>query len=398
MNDTYHSIIRETIRAPGFRRATFGGVPRGANPHGWQRVVVRPVEVAGTRHLQFSVFTKTQDRTHNVLPRALDAELAPILAAGFSNVHLATDTEELDVRLTKKGQVLIGRRATPSPPAPDLAHNRNKDVPLPEGQANVVLETMGVLDRHGRVRPTMRAKFTQINSFLAILAHVVQAEREHLARPVQILDCGCGSSYLTIAAHYYLNQVLQIPARVLGVDINEDVIRKSIAKTAGAGPTFQHGGIGQLTEVRLDIVLALHACDTATDDALAQAINSQARIVLSVPCCHHNLNAQIGPTGPAEALRPILRHGILQQRFADLATDAFRALALRIMGYKTDVIEFIDVEHTARNLMLRAVAGAPAGQAEFVAQYRALKAFLGVTPYIERALGHPFTSLIAPQD
>jgi Methyltransferase domain len=129
-------------------------------------------------------------------------------------------------------------------------------------------------------------------------------------------------------------------------------------------------------------VLALHACDTATDDAIARAINGGAKVLLCVPCCHHHLNAQLKATGPAEVLRPLLRHGLMLQRSADLLTDAIRALLLRVAGYKTDVVEFVGSEHTPRNLMIRAVKAEPPGDPRFVREYQELKAFLGVEPYL----------------
>ena len=193
-----------------------------------------------------------------------------------------------------------------------------------------------------------------------------------------------------------MNDVLGIPARVLGVDVNAEVIRKS-AERAGRlgadGVTFACGRIAA-ADARPDVVVALHACDTATDDAIATAVRSEARLLLSVPCCHHALNDAIRPAGPAAALRPVLRHGILRQRTADLVTDAFRALALRVMGYKTDVVEFVSPEHTARNLMIRAVRGAAVGEPAAVAEYAEMKRFWGATPFIERALGEPFLSLV----
>jgi hypothetical protein len=143
-------------------------------------------------------------------------------------------------------------------------------------------------------------------------------------------------------------------------------------------------------DVKADVVLALHACDTATDDAIAQAVRSEARLLLSAPCCHHALNKEVRAEGPAEVLRPILRHGILRERTADLLTDAFQALALRIMGYRTEVVEFVSSEHTARNLLIRAVRGAPSGDEALVREYVEMRRFWGVTPYIERALGGAF--------
>lgn len=389
-------LITETVLAADFRRANFGGAVRGPAPSPWLRVVVRPVDLRGERHLQFSYFDAKKDVTRNFRGSEVGAALTEVVALGFARVHLATGREELDIQSTKKGKILVGRRASASAAEP-MPHNRIKDVPLPEGRADRLLAALGILTRDGHVRPTMRAKYTQINEFLKLLAHVLEdAGLRSLGREVEILDCGCGSSYLTLAVHHYLNDVLGIPARILGVDVNEEVIRKSIERSerlGAKGLEFSCERIGGLA-TRADVVLALHACDTATDDALAQAIAAEARLLLSVPCCHHDLNDRLRPEGPAAVLRPLLRHGILHQRTADLVTDAFRALALRIMGYRTDVIEFVSLEHTARNLMIRAVRGAPVGEKPFVGEYQEMCRFWGVTPYIEKALGEPFQRLL----
>jgi SAM-dependent methyltransferase len=385
------TLIADTLRRRDFRRATFAGVPRGG-PCPWVRVVVRPVDLRGERHLQFSYFDATKDVTKNFRLNEVSEPLAEVLAVRFSGIHLTTATEEIDVRTSKKGKVHVGRRAAETADTP-VSHNRVKDVPLPEGRADRLLEVMGVMDAAGRVKPTMRAKFTQINEFLKHLSHVLDdAGLRHLGRPVELLDCGCGSSHLTLAVHHYLNDVLGVPARIIGVDVNDEVIRKSVTKAerlGAAGVNFAVGKIGELA-VKPDVVLALHACDTATDDALAQAVRSEAKLVLSVPCCHRHLNQQL-KAERVEVLRPLLRHGVLHQRAADLFTDTFRALALRMAGYKTDVVEFVGTEHTPRNLMIRAVRGAPPDP-QFAREYGELKRFLGVVPYIETLLGEPAVS------
>ena len=394
--DTARRLVTAAVLGDGFRRATFAGPTRGT-PVPWVRVVVRPVAVRGRPHVQFSYFDKTKCVAKNFAGDALAAKLDELLTAGFSGVHVSTRAEEIDVRTSKKGKVAVGRRAVAATDDTPVSHNRAKDVPLPEGRADHLLEALGITTPDGRVRPTMRAKFTQVNEFLKHLLHVLaDAGLRPPGRELAILDCGCGSSYLTLAAHHYLNDVLGVPARITGVDVNEEVIRKSMARadTLGAdGLSFACGPIGGI-DAKPDIVFALHACDTATDDAIAQAVRGEAKLLLSVPCCHHDLNKAVRPDGPAGVLRPLLRHGILHQRAADLVTDAFRALALRIMGYRTDVVEFVSPEHTARNLMIRAVRGAPAGEPGFVAEYREMKHFWGVTPYIERALGEVFLQLI----
>jgi SAM-dependent methyltransferase len=393
--DALRELVTSTVVGPGFRRATFGGVARQASSP-WTRVVVRAIDLRGEPYLQFSYFDGNKDTTKNYRPAEAAAPLAELLRFGFSGIHLSTAAEEIDARTTKKGKILIGRRKTAEGAAPE-AHNRAKNVPLPEGRADRLLEVMGIMTEGGRVRPTMRAKYSQINEFLKHLIHVMDdAGLRTPGRELTILDCGCGSSYLTLAVHHYLNDVLAVPARITGVDVNEEVIRKSTERSerlGAEGIAFECSRIRGI-EARPDIVLALHACDTATDEAIAQAIRGEAKLLLSVPCCHHALNAEMRAEGPAEVLRPLLRHGILRERAADLVTDAFRALALRIMGYRTDVVEFVSTEHTARNLMIRAVHGLPIGEPTFVREYLAMKEFVGVTPYIEGALGAPFTRLL----
>jgi hypothetical protein len=372
---------------------------RGKVPSPWIRVVVRPIELRGQRCLQFSYFDAKKDISKNLRGPEVVRGLKEVLKVGFARIHVATRSEEVDLHTTKKGKVLIGRRKTESVAPESLpAHNRIKDVPLPEGRADRLLEALGILTRDGHVRPAMRAKYTQINEFLRQLAHLLHdAGLRSLGRAVEILDCGCGSSYLTLAAHHYLNAVLGIQAQITGVDVNEEVIRKSVERVERLGAEHLQFACRRIGAgaAKPDIVLALHACDTATDDAIVQAVTGEAKILLSVPCCHYHLNDKLRPEGPAEVLRPLLRHGLLQQRTADLITDAFRALVLRIMGYRADVIEFISPEHTARNLMIRAVRGAPTGDQSLVNEYLEMRRFWGVTPYIEGALGEPFQRLLS---
>jgi SAM-dependent methyltransferase len=392
-------ICADAIIGPDFRRATFTG-PARVGDLSWERVAIRPVVIRDEPHLQFTYFDGRKTLTKNHRGPEAEASLAELLAAAFAGVHIETASEELNIRNSKKGTVQFGRRALTSATPKNDSHNRVKDVPLPEGKADQVLEAMGILTTGGHVKPTMRAKFTQINEFLKHLGHVLDdAGLRSLGRPVEILDCGCGASYLTLAVHHYLNDVLAVPARILGVDVNDEVIRKSVeraGKLGTSGLAFACGKIGDI-DTKADLVLALHACDTATDDALAQAIRSEAKLVLSVPCCHHALNKDLHAAGDANVLRPILRHGILRERTADLVTDAFRALILRIMGYRTDVVEFVATEHTARNLMIRAVRNQAPGDAASVREYRELKSFWSVTPYLERLLGESFQQFLDRQ-
>ena len=388
------AIVLAAVRSDGFERAAFGGPPRLQPGTPWIRATARPVAIRGVRHIQFEFFDPRQSFARNETDP--EAALRELLAVGFANVHVVANGEEIEIRRSKTGKVHVARRPVATGGA-NVEHNRTKGLILQEGTGDRLLETMGIAGPDGRVRASMRPKFVQINEFLKLLSHALEPSGLiELGRHIAILDCGCGSSYLTLAVHHYLNAIRKIPATILGVDVNDAVIRKSIekAETIGARElSFACGTIGTI-EAKADIVLALHACDTATDEALAQAVRSEAKLVLSVPCCHKHLNRQLKAAGPSELLRPVLRHGILHERTADILTDAFRALALRILGYRTDVVEFVNLEHTARNVLIRAVRTGAAGEANFVNEYRELKRFWNVTPYIETAFGSSFQQLV----
>ena len=381
-------LIHEVVLAPGFRRGSFAGAIRGTTGAPWVRVGLRTISLRGQDHIQFTYSDGKKEIARNFPRGDAEAPLNELIGIGFSGIHLESADEAIDIRASKKGKVFVGRKPLRNAPVAE-SHDRVKDLPLPEGRASWLLEALGIATADGRVRPTMRAKFTQINEFLKHLTHVLgDAGLRELGRPLEILDCGCGSSYLTLAAHHYLNDVLAIPARIIGVDVNEELIRKSVIRAEKVGAAEVNFACDPIAAVaaKPDIVFALHACDTATDDAIALTVRSRAKLLLSVPCCHHHLNDAIRVDGPAEPLRPLLRHGILRQRQADLVTDAFRALILRISGYRTDVVEFVSPEHTARNLLIRAVVGLPPGDLAFLKEYREMKQFWGVAPYLESLL------------
>lgn len=364
-----------------FLRLTLSGAVRGQEVP-WVKVTVRPVRVKGERRLQFSYFDGKKDISKNLAGEAARAKLEELLALPFSHIHVQAASGDLHVRITKKGKALISRGKPSRPEAePDLAHDRRKRYPLSE--ADPFLQAIGVTDRTGRVRGTMRGKFHQINQFLSLLEPVLPSREGTL----YIVDCGCGKAYLTFAAYHYLNDVLVRPTRVVGVDQDEEVIAKAVAlrdQLAWEGMEFHVARIADFVpEARPDIVLSLHACDTATDEALAQGVKWESEVILAAPCCQHELHDQLH----ADLFRPVLRHGILKERMADLLTDTFRALLLRIAGYRTEVVEFVDPEHTAKNLMLRAVRGLPPGDARFLQEYQELKAFWEVTPALEGRLG-----------
>lgn len=369
----------------------------------WRQVIVRPVLIKNERYLQFSYFTEKQDITKNYRGSEAEEKLDDILALPFSTMHVQSKTEDVVVQITKKGKPIVHRsKSGNTNREPNLMHDHSKNLPLPADKPDTFLQTICIMDEHGKVLPSMQGKFSQVNEFLKLLDHTGELERFGKT-PLNILDCGCGSAYLSLATYHYLNDIRGIPARLVGVDVNATLMQKDNAQSEALGFTgacFQKSAIiDYQPEVPPDIVLALHACDTATDEAIAQGIRWQSRLILCAPCCHHNLNQQLQTSNPHDLpevapFNPVLRHGILKERLADILTDAFRALVLRIMGYKTDVVEFVSSEHTDKNLMIRAVKRANIDNAASVQEYLALKKFWGVTPYLEKLLGEQLTELL----
>ena len=392
MTNQYKEQIRNMVLdAQTFVRLTMKG-PLRDSP--WRQVIVRPVLIKNQHYLQCSYFNQKQDITKNYRGSEAGEKFDEILALPFNSISVQSTTEDLRVQITGRGKVILQRTAK-AHPQPDLAHDLSKNLVLPAGKPDSFLRATGIMDEEGKVRPSMQGKFSQVNEFLKLLEHTGELAR-FKKTPVNILDCGCGSAYLAFAAYHYLNNILGIPAHLVGIDINETLIEKDTLQSQQLGfsnTCFQRSAIiDYVPPVPPDIVLALHACDTATDEAIVQGIVSQSRLILCAPCCHHHLNQQLQPVKP---FTPVFHDGILKQRLADILTDTFRALALRIMGYKTDIVEFVSSEHTDKNLLIRAVKRGQPGTATDVQEYLELKEFWHVTPHIETLLGDVFISQIS---
>ena len=385
-------IKRLVLDEQVFVRLTMKGQIRD-NTMPWRQVIVRPVLIKNERFLQFSQFDQKQDITRNYRGSEASQKLDEMLALPFNSIIVQSTTEDLRVQITSRGKAILHHdKATTANREPQLAHDLRKKLLLPADKPDSFLQATGIMDEQGRVRPSMQGKFSQINEFLKLLEHTGELERFERT-PVKILDCGCGSAYLAFAAYHYLNNVRGIPACLTGIDTNDTLIQKDTRQSEELGfsnACFQQSAIiDYVPPEPPDIVLALHACDTATDEAIFQGIVSQSRLILCAPCCHHHLNRQLRPVKP---FTPIFQDGILKQRLSDMLTDEFRALALRIMGYKTDVVEFVAAEHTDKNLMIRAVKRTQRDNARHIQEYLDLKKYWGVTPYIEILLGERLTS------
>ncbi len=327
-----------------------------SNPRGGeiQKVKVRPVELKGSLYFQFESFTKTQVFHKNLEADAAAQEMC-VLAQQFKQLQMVTLQEEYSVLISKKSKVTVRKkkRDKVAQQAKNYAHNKAKNYILQEGTAVPFLIDLGVMTREGRIVSAKSDKFRQMNRFLEFIEDILPQLAKD--RELTILDFGCGKSYLTFAMYYYLHELKGYDIRVIGLDLKKDVIAHCSALAQKYGYeklTFLHGDIADYEGVsEVDMVVTLHACDTATDYALAKAVGWNAKVILSVPCCQHELNRQI----QNEMLSPVLDYGLLKERFAALLTDGLRAKYLESKGDETQVLEFIDMEHTPKNILLRAV-------------------------------------------
>jgi SAM-dependent methyltransferase len=344
-------------------RAVASGRQRGQQGT-WKRVELRYVDLRAGRHLQVTAYDDTQAHTsnHAVGDDARDAVDA-LLDEPFANWHVETTTEQHQVRVTKKLEAMVHTTERSAPVEAERSHDKPKDRLLPEDDP--VLVALGISSKDGRIKPSRQAKYRQVEEFLRLLdTSLTEAlDKGSLRRPtpeepLRIVDLGCGNAYLTFAAQRFLSSVRGLPVHLTGVDVKQQSRdhNAGVAAELGIDASFVVGTIaGATLPEPPEVVLALHACDTATDDALARAVEWEAPLVLAAPCCHHDIAAQLrrNPTPTPYSL--LTRHGILRERFADTLTDALRASILRLLGYRVDVVEFVESQHTPRNTLLRAV-------------------------------------------
>lgn len=381
-----------------FIRAVISG-PR--KKEGIVKVKVRPVEKRGELHFQFEAFTKTQAFHENVDAEGAKKRLL-LYMEEFQQMQAETINEAVSVLVSKKGKVTIRRRKQKEAVCCiDRSHDRKKRYIIEEGVTVPFMKDLGVMTEDGKIVRTKTDKFRQINRFLEFIADILpQLDK---GRELTILDFGCGKSYLTFAMYYYLHELKGYDIRIIGLDLKSEVIDHcaTLAKKYGYEKlTFLKGDIADYDGVdQVDMVVTLHACDTATDYALAKAVGWDAKVILSVPCCQHELNAQMSGRQNAqtdrrtdnnnadawEYLAPVMDYGLLKERFAALVTDGLRAKYLESMGYDTQVLEFIDMEHTPKNILLRAVRrGKKSGKA--AEEIIKCEQFLGVTPTLGQLL------------
>lgn len=335
-----------------------------ARKDGILKVRIRPVSLRGKLLFQAEELVGTQAFHKNLLPEEVCGYVTGLLSGGLRNGEVISGLGSAVVLVSKKGAVTvkIKRAACPKQeenredgPAADvvLAHNRKKRYVLEEGKPVEFLVDLGVMTREGKIVRTRYDKFRQINRFLEFIEDILP--NLDPGRETTIIDFGCGKSYLTFAMYHYLHCLKGYPVRIIGLDLKKDVITRCnlLAEQYGYEKLcFYHGDIASYEGVdHVDMVVTLHACDTATDYALAKAVRWGARVILSVPCCQHELNRQM----KNEQMKPVFQYGLIKERMAALYTDALRAQLLEGQGYRTQILEFIDMEHTPKNILIRAV-------------------------------------------
>jgi len=316
---------------------------------------IRPVMVKGQLLFQVSSYVGKQIFHQNLTAAEAVDRLREDMLKDFKQMQIDTKHFAATALVSKKGKVTVKKKMHVQAvhKEVDLSHNRARKYILEEGRIVPFLVDLGVQTKEGKIVSGRYDKFRQINRFLEFIADVLPILPKD--RTVHIIDFGCGKSYLTFAMYYYLHELQGLALEVTGLDLKADVIENCNALAQKYGYEnlhFLHGDIADYTGTdRVDMVVTLHACDTATDYALYKAIKWNAAVILSVPCCQHEVNGQI----ECEALEGALRYGLLRERLSALFTDALRADLLEENGYDTQVLEFIDMEHTPKNILLRAV-------------------------------------------
>jgi SAM-dependent methyltransferase len=373
--EEFFKALGESVEGGRFVKLTLAKY-RGSDA-GLKNVYVRPVELKKGERLSFLYRFATRDEVKNLTFDEGARALRSMLGAEFSSAHLFTSGEDLRLEFNRKGETHIARHAPTFDGAKPTrtGHERRKRRAI-EAAGSVYLRELGVTNERGEVRPAMGDKFRQINRFVEILSGLRASSPLANAGELSVTDVGSGKGYLTFAVYDYLNNIAGVRADVTGVEARPQLVElcNEVARRAGFDRLRFKTGLVEDVEVgRADVLIALHACDTATDDAIYKGVAAGASVIVTAPCCHKELRPQIETP---EALRGLLRHGILLEREAEGVTDSLRALLLETAGYAVKVFEFVSTEHTRKNTMIAATLRASAAERErALREYRELKKF-----------------------
>lgn len=358
----------------------------------FDKVTIKPVLIKDDLKIQFTYNYKNKVIHENLEEiKAID-KISELLIENFKQGMIFSKTADYQILISKKDKVTILKKK-PTKENIDLSHNRKKTYILEDGEPVDFLIRLGVMNEKGKVVSKRYDKFRQINRFLEMVADVIPKINKE--DTLSIIDFGCGKSYLTFALYYYLVKVLKLDVNIIGLDLKQDVINfcNEVAQDLDyKGLKFIHGDIKDFEEDnKVDMVVTLHACDIATDAALVKAVNWQAQAILSVPCCQHEFYNKVNNN----VLEPMLKHGIIKEKLASLVTDSLRANVLEILGYQVQLLEFIDMEHTPKNILIRAIKYDNKDNKEAIDSYIKFKEFWGLKDlYIEKEFGEKLMKYI----
>lgn len=340
------ALLKEIEAANPYKIVLSGGRSQ------YKKIVCSRKIIGGRTVYQFEKYTEQQVFHENIDESALRSNLEQYLAEGFRQMNVFSMETEYDVKISQKGKLAVHKRQGKNQAIRIEGNNRKKKYILEEGMDIPAFRELDIFTKDGKIVSAMYDKFRQINRFIEMVDDVLKTYKKD---EIHIIDFGCGKSYLTFFLYYYIVEIRHIKAKIVGLDLKEQVIKNCNALAEKCGYkdlTFEIGNInGYHTEMDVDMVVTLHACDTATDYALYNAICWNADYILSVPCCQHEINKQI----QTEQLSALTKYGIIKERTSALITDAIRGCILEYCGYKTDLLEFIDIEHSPKNILIRGV-------------------------------------------
>jgi SAM-dependent methyltransferase len=374
------ALLQDSLAQASFAKLTLAK-PQGAEP-GLARVMARRITLRGEDCLSLVYRYATRDITKNLpLPQGV-AEIRSLLGSAFRNAHLHTLSAEAQLAFSKKGKPMLSVAKLAANdgaevPPPTTAHNREKQRWLDLNSP--FLTALGVTTPQHQLVPAMARKWKQINKFIEVFAHALASSSLAETQDIHVVDFGSGKGYLTFAIHEWLRQAKGVAADVTGVELRPDMValcNEAIDRLGLQGLRIEQGDVRSWKPARLDVMIALHACDVATDYAIHLGLRAGAQIIMCSPCCHSQLRQQLLSPGP---LRPILQHGVHLDQEAEMVTDGLRALLLEACGYDTKVFEFISLEHTNKNKMILAVKRAqPKNPDAVLAQIAEIKQFYGI--------------------
>lgn len=363
-------IIRNSIEDNKFIYGVFT-TPRNKSENPYKKITARPLVMKGKNIIQLERYTETKAFHENLPYEKAAEEIVDLVKNEYRNINIFTESSDYQFIVSKKGSIKIAEKS-PTKTANSVEHNKKKQYIINEHEHCDFLTYLGVMNQDGQVYAKKYDKFKQINKFLEIVDDSLKDKTVN--DDFMIIDFGCGKAYLTFALYYYFYKIRNIKVKIIGLDLKADVIKfcnETAEKLGYINLEFKHGDIKDFEyKSSVDMIVTLHACDNATDAALVKAVKWNTDIILSVPCCQHEFYDKIDNS----SLEPMLKHGIIKERLSSLATDSLRGMFLETKGYKVQMLEFISMEHTPKNILIRAIKTGKSTDKAII-QYKEFKKF-----------------------